>query len=235
MRNELGQRRVAEVVYLRDKLGLTFKEIADRLGIALTTAHDYYADPTGEKADERRSKLHGVCRDCGAETRGGSKTAPERCAPCNSKWQRTLEGRRLRRSNTTLKWSDEDIFAAIRSVAVDGIATCTAYKEAYARAPRGSMPSMPLINVRFGLWSNAVAAAGLTTRHAGGAYSTRLTTEGAMLAVEECAHELGSAPTVAQYEEWARRTGAPSATLIRIRCGRPWLDIVSPFEQKAAA
>lgn len=230
MRSTLGQQRAAEVARLRDEEGLMFREIGERLGIAVNTAHSYYTDPTGEKAYARKRKRHGTCIDCGAETHnGGSVVVPERCQSCAQGQSRTLSARRQahERCNKQVKWSDDEILSAIRSIAVDGIANKVAYDAKYATEPRGSMPSLPTIINRYGLWSAAAQAAGLrTTRKMSGLpYSNRMPAEGCLLAVEECAAELGRLPSYAEYEEWAKLTGAPSGALIRIRCGR-WMAVI---------
>jgi len=48
-KKELRERRKI-IVYLRDKKGLTWSQIAERLGISISTAcHDYRVDKEGER------------------------------------------------------------------------------------------------------------------------------------------------------------------------------------------
>jgi transposase len=65
--------------------GLRVREIAERMGCALSTAGAYLSDPGGKKLAARKASYRGACVDCGAPTDGsnGCEQAPERCARCN--------------------------------------------------------------------------------------------------------------------------------------------------------
>ncbi|MDQ3274644.1 MAG: hypothetical protein M3Q39_06325 [Actinomycetota bacterium] len=60
--------------------GLTWREIAARLGISKSLTQDYGSDATGAKALAR--KLKGSCRDCGTPIRSDTRPRPERCPGC---------------------------------------------------------------------------------------------------------------------------------------------------------
>jgi transposase len=104
-----------EIKRLREDEGLSWREIGDRLGVSLKTAHDYYTDPTGEIARGRRRRYgatekarethrrwnaspagRGRCQDCGglmgAATRG---TDALRCLTCSKVWRREMLELRL--------------------------------------------------------------------------------------------------------------------------------------------
>lgn len=228
--------RVRQVRELREQ-GLPLREIAARLGIGTQMVHHYLSDPSGEKVRARKLKRHGACVDCGAKTFNSGSTPPKRCRSCHVEHERTLEYRRAaaERGTARVRWTDEEILDAIRSTARDGVASKTVYEEAYAAVPRGSMPSFALVAMRFGLRSHAVKAAGLTlSRRRGGPYANRLTREGALLAVEECAADLGQLPSYRQYQEWAQANGAPCEATVRLRCGT-WMAAIEAIAGQAAA
>jgi hypothetical protein len=76
------ERLYPEIKRLRERDGLTWREIGERLGVSLTTACDYYLDPTGDSARARKAKTNGACRDCGQPTTSDGSYIPERCRPC---------------------------------------------------------------------------------------------------------------------------------------------------------
>lgn len=75
--------RIAEAHRLRAS-GLLLREIAERLGCALTTAHRYLVDPDLSRQRERRAGYAGVCDICGGPTDGsdGPGHASRRCRSC---------------------------------------------------------------------------------------------------------------------------------------------------------
>lgn len=218
--------------------GLVFREIAGRMGISVSYAQQLVADPDGSKCQARKDSYRKPCPQCGRLMNGSDGTnGPRLCTRCDKVDQKTNMARReLHRKGGTgpRVWTDQRMLDAIRSIAQDGIASLGEYNAAYARTRKGSMPSTVLFVQRFGSWSEAVRRAGLRTiRNSRGPYSTRLTTEGAILAVEECAHEYGRMPTTREYEAWAKRVGAPSGGLIRLRFGGSWMEAVNACEEAA--
>jgi hypothetical protein len=162
------------------------------------------------------------CVDCGAvcNVDGRVAGAAERCLACARTEIGTLENRQ-RMSQAALgrcHWSEDDCVRAMKRAARRGYLTAVMYEQAYERAPAGSMPSLPTVMHKFDKWTDALVAAGLRggTRHA---HRERMTREGCLLAVMDCVAELGHEPTVTDYEAWARRVGAPSHSLVRMRCG----------------
>lgn len=200
--------------------GLTFKEIAARLGIAYSTVWATYNDPTGDKDRIRKAKRSRPCVGCGKRVTNSGSEPPMRCRKCEHKRVGTLEHRREMAVVNTgrTRWTDEQLLDALRSVAVDGGVTVNAYKAAYARAKRGSLPSTALFTHRFGTWNTALEAAGLERGKANRTYE-QVTAAGCLMALEDCMIDTGHVPTYREYEEWAKRNGAPSGTLLRIRCG----------------
>lgn len=81
------------------------------------------------------------------------------------------------------------------------------------------MPSIPTIVNRFGGWDKAVCLAGCRTRSGAIHRADRTPREGCVIAVADCAADLGHTPSYSEYDRWARERGAPSAQLVRIRCG----------------
>lgn len=75
--------QVARAVVLHRR-GYYLREIAEDLGLALSTSHEVLFDPLREKARARKHEYDGVCVDCGGRTRGDGSRAgpPERCAEC---------------------------------------------------------------------------------------------------------------------------------------------------------
>jgi hypothetical protein len=94
--------RAREIAHLRDAEGLSFREIASRLGLAISTAQIYYADPNGDRQRRRREDYRGTCRSCGRQTSGaqGRRNAPAYCADCSRRRRRT--------------WTEQDVLAAVR-------------------------------------------------------------------------------------------------------------------------
>jgi hypothetical protein len=155
------------------------------------------------------------CVDCGSicNTDGRVAAAALRCRSCRIAYERTVEGRQARTYVSEQKWTDAEMIAALQEHAVDGRISSKAYERARARSAR-PMPSMPLIAWRFGSWMAAAEAAGLrscrTKRRSDTLYEA-----GAWLAVEECTAALGHLPTMREYDEWARRVGAPCLSTVR--------------------
>lgn len=227
---------------MRDE-GLLLREIAERLGLAVSSVHDVLVDPSGEKARARKRKRHGVCVGCGAHTFNSGSVAramPKRCRSCAEAWAGSPEARLANSAahRGALVWSDGAIFAALRSVAVGGRVTTNAYAAGYARAPRGAMPSLPLVTGRFGTWSAACRAAGLESAFSYGPRIDRWTVASCWEALAACAFDLGRAPTVRAYEAWASgREDAPSSTTLRARLGN-WVEAglaVAPAVELAVA
>jgi transposase len=88
--------RVAEAQRLRSE-GVILKEIAARIGVALSTVHMWLTDPDGEQLRARKESYRGVCVECGAPTSGGKgrgEKAPQRCGECSSRINAHLLGLR---------------------------------------------------------------------------------------------------------------------------------------------
>lgn len=87
--------KVREAQRLRAQ-GLRLREIAERMGVAPTTAAAWLADPDLAKQRARRERYRGVCLHCGGPTDGSNGyDAPTICREC-------------------FTWSEEAILDAIR-------------------------------------------------------------------------------------------------------------------------
>jgi AcrR family transcriptional regulator len=133
--------RVAEVFRLREAK-MTFRDIAEAMGMNEKTLRNYYSDPDGAKQAARRESYRGRCRQCGRPTDGsrGQGKAPELCTFC-------LQPR----------WEPARILAAMRDF----------YAE-HGRSPRevdghhnSALPNESPVRRRFGTWNAALRAAGL--------------------------------------------------------------------------
>jgi hypothetical protein len=214
--------RHAQVVALK-ATGLTFTQITALLGVSRTTVTDAYYDPTGALSRERKRRRHGSCVDCGTDTFNSGGEPPKRCQSCEIERLKTDPAVARDRSAKLIgrvTWTDQQIFAAIRASARDGVASGDAYHAMRAEDPT-AYPSMAIIYHRFDRWSLAVHEAGLRVRYPASAreYANRLTGEELAVAIRECAREYGRRPTLKEYRFWARSRGEPSSTTIKNRLG----------------
>ena len=216
--------RYEQIKVLRESEGLKFREIAERLGISTSLANDIYLDPAGEKARARKAKRFGYCADCGVKVTNAGSEPPDRCFGCRMELQESWDYRiKMAERPRNRKWSDEAILDAMRSAATNGTVTKAAYDEIYARCGK-RIPSSVTIMWRFGKWNTALEAAGLRVSQPKANYRGTLTQEGALLAVLDCADELGKVPTQDEYGEWAQGKDVPSAVIIRVRWGT-WFNV----------
>lgn len=137
------------------------------------------------------------------------------------------DDRQIPDSAGRVRWSDAEILSHVRRYP-----TNPAYRAAYAEAPRGSMPNSRTVLLRFHKWNAAREAAGLPVAHPRADYRNRLTVQDVLLAVEDCAAEIGRPPRYHEYEAWARRTGAPSGSTVRHRL-RFWRVAVNHLQSKS--
>lgn len=151
---------------LREKEGLKYREIAERLGVATSTVDEWCKDPDRSKHRERRLRYGGNCIDCGKRTDGsrGVERAPKRCLACSARHQK---------ENPPI-WSRERIIEAIRTWAEehDGIPPAASrWNPSHAIAmghPKyaekfyqdNAWPFVQTVIACFGSWANAIEAAG---------------------------------------------------------------------------
>ena len=131
--------RVREARQLRAE-GLLLREIAERFGIAVSTASDWINDPDGSRLRARKASYAGTCAECGGPTDGseGPGRAPRRCMEC-------------------IRWTDDEIVEAMRRWAAD-----------YDRPPKTwdwrtkgvDHPTAVVVTRRMG-WNVALRMAGL--------------------------------------------------------------------------
>jgi hypothetical protein len=134
-----------EIKRLREDEGLKWREIGARLGLSLSTVHDYYSDPTGETVRARKAKNDGVCSDCGGPTRGGgAKVPPKRCVDCVGP-----------------PWTREGILEALRQWGDDHGGIPPREIDAHiGHEGHGRLPYFDSVRRCFGSWNVALLAAG---------------------------------------------------------------------------
>lgn len=135
--------------------GLTYREIAGRLGMTRSNATDLNLDPSGERRDARHEKARGACIGCGAPTSwAGGSGAPVRCRRCAPAAVEPL-------------WTREAVIAALQD-----------FHEREGRVPSMremgttgntllGLPCFTVLYARFGTPRAAMLAAGLTPRRQG--------------------------------------------------------------------
>lgn len=138
------------------------------------------------------------------------------------------------RSAVAKVWTDNEIFAALRSASINGVVTTTGYarwRRSGATVEGRTPPTTSLITWRFGSWKQAAQAAGLSIgRTSRPHYERQWTREDALTAV--CAfiadaHERGIRPTYAGYDAWvSENPGNPSGAYLRHLTGSSWSEIL---------
>lgn len=166
MRSSAGLERAAEVRRLRDEEGLMFREIADRLGVAKTTAADYYYDPTGEMADARKRCYERACTGCGKTINpNGIKREATRCVKCNGEHSREMTRQWV--LDSMHEWAET--FGAPPSsidwnpaLARNHTKGYCAWKADRYEATGRPWPSPSTVIDHFGTWNAGLEAAGFT-------------------------------------------------------------------------
>ena len=123
----------------RREEGAAWKDIAAELGIALSTAHHWVADPGDARMKARRASYAGTCEMCGSRTDGsnGPGSAPSVCLGC-------------------ITWDRESVLAALDD-----------FFHTYSRSPRvvdaspGVIPFEATAKRLFGSWNAMLEAAGM--------------------------------------------------------------------------
>lgn len=161
---------LAEVASNLRAQGLLYREIAERLGVSRSYAHDLVRDPSGEAARARKARYGGTCVDCGSSTDGtaGSTYVPERCRSCRHEFQRAQR-----------VWTADRIVDAIREWADrnGGIPpTASDWRRARARGDRRAC-HVSLVTKRWGSWNAAIEAAGYMPHLSGPVGGFRMLTE----------------------------------------------------------
>lgn len=188
--------RAREIARLREREGLSFAEIAERLGLASSTVRAYYRDPEGARDRRNRERYRGTCETCGRPTSGGyGYDAPRHCPACARAHARV--------------WSPDGIVQAIRDwCELTGAApTVPDWSPAHAgeghagaarfHAEPGRWPSAATVRAHFGSFSAALAAAGVEPARRGA--RTRWTRERIVEAFRAWGRAHGGPPT---HEDW---------------------------------
>jgi hypothetical protein len=170
--------------------------------------------------------------------------AAKRCAECAPLYEASRDPveRAEGHQNGVQRWSDEAIFAAMRSAALsDGTLSTDRYIDVQRRHGR-AMPTKVLICHRFDTWHQAVDAAGLRrARERGGGPRRRFDVTACVEALRHVGDALGQLPSLAEYRAYRalEEPGLPSAEIIRVRCDGSWtaalrLAAATDSEQVAA-
>lgn len=196
--------------------GLRMREIADQLGVAISTVDSWLNDPGGERLRARKESYRGRCRRCGAPTDGssGRSGAPQLCVACFRAQPHSLE-RARQLGGAPRRYSEEQLLAALRHAEQLGLRTATKYS---GLAGLHRLPSLATLIHRFGSWNEARRLAGLPTRRSPRPGYQRTGIEQCVQAVVAGWERLGEPPTVQRYE-CARRVQDPCAATVRARCG----------------
>jgi hypothetical protein len=198
--------------------GLRLREIAEELGVAISTVDSWLNDPGGDRLRARKDSYRGRCERCGAATdgSGGRAQAPRLCASCFRAQPHSLErAQRLGRGSSARRYSDRELLAAVRRADELGLRTAPGYAR---HAGEHQLPSMATLIHRFGSWNHARAEAGLPTRPSNRRAYERIDVERCLQAIAAAWSVRGEPPTFHGYDE-ARRPGDPCAATIRTRCG----------------
>jgi hypothetical protein len=202
--------RVAEAQHLRAE-GKMWREIADIMGVAMTTAQEWGTDPDASKRRARKAKYDLECVDCGGRVDGttpGKMANPDEpvCGHCAAEHYAV--------------WTRDAIVLCIQDWADDhgGIPpSANDFSRARVFNP-GAAPNVNHVLNRFGSWNAAIREAGFEPYASGpvGGYYTALTLEQRA----ECARryaagessiriaaDMGCAPHI--VTKWARRAGVP--------------------------
>ena len=132
---------------------------------------------------------------------------------------RAIVGRGAEVQTTRITYSNDDLIRAIRRVAneLGGVPSSTKYQ----RSARSlGLPSVPTITNRFGTWTAAVRAAGMTPNTGNATYHQRWSPDACWRALTNLTAELGAPPTMDQYELLAAgNDDLPSPMTVRNRLG----------------
>lgn len=166
-----SRRAQADRIERLEAQGVTRREIAERLGLAVSTVGKYRRDPDGARERARREHYRGACQGCGRPTGGsqGPGRAPGWCPACAPPRRR--------------RWTDEQMLEAIRAWAGLMGRPPRVYDWSPAHAPprhagaarylaeRGRWPNASSVARRFGSLGAAVERAGVGgLRAAGGGH-----------------------------------------------------------------
>jgi transposase-like protein len=150
----------ARAAQLRDE-GWLLREIAEELGVAKSTLHQWFYDADGSKLAARKVGYRGACVDCGSPTNGsaGPGKASTRCTPCHV----VYEGERSREwlIDTIRAWADSH--GGIPPAAWDWNASAADAVGEHDRARiarEGGWPTTGAVQGAFGSWNAGIEAAG---------------------------------------------------------------------------
>lgn len=233
--------RDSEIVELREQ-GLSLRDIAARVGLSAEgvrralTAAGRDLDPSyvtelrrGRRIDNARSHLDAILDAYRASEPVGEvaarlelkrSTVEQLIAESATESDKAERARNHSRGIPEAKYSDEDLLAAIRTIA-DLVGRTPTSGDYLRKAPALGLPSIATITNRLGTWTAAAESAGMTPGGARRSY-TRMWDAGACrTALEMVIEELGRIPTAAHYEALAlSREDLPSIATVRNRLGR---------------
>lgn len=153
----------------------------------------------------RKETLYSVaCRECGARVKYTGRRR-DICAQCSDAHRDTYEGKVRHSASTrgTKGYTDDELRAALWSVAQDGRVTVHMYR-AFYEGREGTMPTSQAFAYRHGSWSAAVKAYGLQPGIARRTYR-RIPNEKLAADVAVVINALGKAPSVSEYNTFRRQ------------------------------
>jgi AraC-like DNA-binding protein len=145
-----------------------------------------------------------------------------------SRTESGVAGRRAR------SFSDEQLLAGVRAVgeAVGRTPTCGEYNRL---AEELGLACLATVEIRFGKWSGALAAAGFEPAAPVRSYRRKWDAQACWGALERVADELGDWPRYRHYEQLAAgREDLPSAAMLRQRLGT-WSQIAAALRERRGA
>jgi hypothetical protein len=128
------------------------------------------------------------------------------------------------------QWSDSDITDALRRAANEMGEPLSAnkYQKWYGEQPKGSVPSLPGVHLRFGSWNAATVVAGIQHGKTNRTYSRGWDSDTVLSWVAAFVEDRvasGDTVTYMDYEAWQRRfPGAPCGTTVRKITGLSWVN-----------
>ena len=221
--------------------GLTLKECAERAGVTPERVRQILRDndvprrsstQRGTRAYDEWVQANGDAivaemRRCGSVRQAIASLSNDH----PKAWLRRLAKERIAKSERLQHrrgpaYTDDQLILTLQGAAQDGRLTSKQYEQ--QRQP--GQPALATFVLRFGSWTAAVKAAGLTTveRPKTNRQWTEIEMLQAVRTYAEVAETAGETPTVTGYAEWRRLqvTKVPSFSTMRFQSGRNWLDLL---------
>jgi hypothetical protein len=224
---------------VRERLqGATLQEIADRYGLTrervrqivkrhgVSREEAFVARRSQERARaeqhaDRLLEAYRQGRDLSVAAREFGISRPEADAVLRERItanDRALRESRSKRTGAQPRVGDEALLEGLRRAAIDGQPPSRAEYERYARS--ANLPGPQTVMNRFGTWTEAIAAAGMTPTVRRRTYVRKWDAARCTEAALAVGREFGRWPSVVEYERFAgSRDDLPSSATLRTRLG----------------